>query len=48
MTEELKKDVETLSIILKDLPDEQKIEKVFLLGITAGVNLAKNLTLVSE
>ncbi len=48
MTKELKVDVETLSVILKDLPDEKKIEKAFLLGISHGVNLAKDLVLVDD
>lgn len=45
ITPEVKLDLKTLAIILKDLPSEQKIEKAFLLGVTQGISVAKNLFL---
>lgn len=43
--QDIKLDIKTLAIILKDLPSDEKIEKIFLLGVTEGMGIAKTLFL---
>ena len=43
--QDIKLDIKTLTIILKDLPTEQKIEESYLLGVTQGIDIAKTLSL---